>query len=114
MSEIKFAHVRLTFCTCANYKSDMCEFLFHGKTDPIGPRHQPKKSQGPDQFHPIEKRRKVPQKGKPKACALGTGQFWPSIEEAIDTIKDQGAGEVPRGMCLKGVFSVLERGLFDA
>ena len=30
MSEIKFAHVRLTFCTCANYKSDMCEFLFHG------------------------------------------------------------------------------------
>ena len=55
MSEIKFAHVRLTFCTCANYKSDMCEFLFHGKADPIGPRHQPKKIQGSDQFHPIIK-----------------------------------------------------------
>ena len=54
-SEVKFARVRLIFCTRPNYKSHACEFLFHGKADPISPRHQPKKIQEPDQFHPIIK-----------------------------------------------------------
>ena len=55
MSEIKFAHVRLTFCTCANYKSHVCEFLFHEKANPIAPSRRPKKIQGQNQFHPIIK-----------------------------------------------------------
>ena len=43
------------FRTRSKLNSHACEFLFHGKAAPIGPSYQSKKSQGPDQFHPIIK-----------------------------------------------------------